>query len=391
MLRSGSNSAPAWTTATYPGTVNINQILYASSNNVVTGLNSAASSVLTTNGSSIPSFSTTLPASLIIPQPRIDDIFDIGTNAKVMEFSNSGTTGNFITTVAGSTTQAVGFQYHGVDANVTVRHTTNGSGPHEFYNNLAGLGSLLFRISGPVPNVNFLEVVAGATGTSPLISAIGGDPSVSMGLLSKSGIFVFRDSTGTNGANIQWYNAAVSHFTGLKVAAAQATDLTLTLPAVDGSANFIMKTDGAGTLSFGNGSQIAGTTSNTNATAGNIGEFVSSVIPFASSVNPSATNVSKDITSISLTAGDWDVWGNFSGTPTGTTTTLRGWISSTSATLPDQSLFVIIQTTGGNNAAVVPQLRFSLSGTTTIFLSSQCTFTTGSVNLCGGIYARRVR
>ena len=61
MLQSGASTAPTWSTATWPATTTANRILYSSANNVVGEITSAVSSILTTNGSSVPSFSTALP------------------------------------------------------------------------------------------------------------------------------------------------------------------------------------------------------------------------------------------------------------------------------------------------------------------------------------------
>lgn len=137
---------------------------------------------------------------------------------------------------------------------------------------------------------------------------------------------------------------------------------------------------------------IIGTTTNDSASAGYVGQFISSVIAFASAV--SLTNdTNKDVTSISLTAGDWDVWGNVYIVSAGNMDNTKVWSSSTSATLPDQSLFNTIQ----NNTAFftsaaqsIPYHRYSLSGTTTIYLSCWADFTS-TATACGGIYARRAR
>lgn len=61
VLLSGSSSAPAWSSATYPATTTANQLLYSSATNTVAGLTSANNSVLVTDGSGVPSWSTTLP------------------------------------------------------------------------------------------------------------------------------------------------------------------------------------------------------------------------------------------------------------------------------------------------------------------------------------------
>jgi hypothetical protein len=75
---------------------------------------------------------------------------------------------------------------------------------------------------------------------------------------------------------------------------------------------------------------------------------------------------------------------------------LQGWVSSTSATLPDQSLLSSVVaapagTLNTNWAFTVPQKRFSLSVDTTIFLSVFLTNTSGDGDVCGAIYADRLR
>lgn len=59
MLQSGASAAPVWSTATYPATTTINQLLYSSAANTVGGLASANSGVLTTSATGVPSIDTT--------------------------------------------------------------------------------------------------------------------------------------------------------------------------------------------------------------------------------------------------------------------------------------------------------------------------------------------
>jgi len=54
VLQANSAADPTWSTATYPSTTTINQILYSSSANVVAGLATANSGVLTTGATGIP-------------------------------------------------------------------------------------------------------------------------------------------------------------------------------------------------------------------------------------------------------------------------------------------------------------------------------------------------
>lgn len=63
-LLSGSSSAPVWSTATYPATTTINQILYSSSANTIVGLATANNGTLITSAGGVPSISSTLPSAV---------------------------------------------------------------------------------------------------------------------------------------------------------------------------------------------------------------------------------------------------------------------------------------------------------------------------------------
>ncbi len=136
---------------------------------------------------------------------------------------------------------------------------------------------------------------------------------------------------------------------------------------------------------------IVGTTTNDNAAAGYVGEFISAVVAFASAVS-CTNNTARNITSIPLTAGDWDTWGNILFNMSGDFTGAEGWISATSATLPDPSLYVqAFPGTSSQNGIPVPYKRISIAAPTTVYLSCEVQFSTGTATACGGIYARRAR
>lgn len=59
--RSGASSAPSWSTAIYPATIVVSQLLYGSSANVIGGLTTGNDGALVTSGSGVPSISSTLP------------------------------------------------------------------------------------------------------------------------------------------------------------------------------------------------------------------------------------------------------------------------------------------------------------------------------------------
>jgi hypothetical protein len=175
-------------------------------------------------------------------------------------------------------------------------------------------------------------------------------------------------------------------------------------PAADTAANQWVHTFAGGFFLYQNsttqlakftptGSSIIGTTTNNNATAGYVGEFVSSVILEANKISLTST-VTADITSISLTAGDWDVWSNASFDDSASDTEWQSWCSDTSATLPDYAYVAFLSalaTAGVGVNLTNPYRRFSLSTTTTIYLSANITFASGTVGAYGTINARRAR
>lgn len=139
---------------------------------------------------------------------------------------------------------------------------------------------------------------------------------------------------------------------------------------------------------------IIGVTDASTAAAGDVGQVISSVI-LASSAVSLTTSTHTDVTSISLSAGDWDVWGNVSVLNSGGgASAMAAWVDATSATAPDNAYYTRIQLGTGNVVEYnlqTPKRPYSVSGTTTIYLGVDCVFASGSVDACGGIYARRVR
>jgi hypothetical protein len=83
MFQSGANSAPAWSTATWPSTTSVNQLIYSVDDNNVSGLPTDVDCILVTDFSGAPSFTQNLPAAV---QSNIDSLgiqnqaLDMGTN-----------------------------------------------------------------------------------------------------------------------------------------------------------------------------------------------------------------------------------------------------------------------------------------------------------------------
>ncbi len=148
--------------------------------------------------------------------------------------------------------------------------------------------------------------------------------------------------------------------------------------------------------------QIPGNTTNAVATAGKIGEVISSNVLVGSAVALS-TGVAANITSAALTAGHWQVSGNFcieGATSTSVTNAFAG-ITSTTGTIPananggaymaSRTAAFIIST--GQQATCYPigAADIYLSGTTTYFMVGQVAFSASTLGGYGFLRALRVQ
>jgi hypothetical protein len=155
---------------------------------------------------------------------------------------------------------------------------------------------------------------------------------------------------------------------------------------------------------------IVGTTTNNNAQVGSVGQYLCAQVTNGGSPSGCTTNSSTpvsltngtaaNVTSISLGAGDWDVRGEIATAPGATTTisTVSGWISTASATIPTGAsqgipwVFLSLPFTAGQGTALsLAPVRLSLSTATTVYLSAFAGFGTSTMGAFGWISARRVR
>jgi hypothetical protein len=158
--------------------------------------------------------------------------------------------------------------------------------------------------------------------------------------------------------------------------------------------------DSDGKLTRTAGVSLSGTNTNDSAAAGYVGEYIESSIALASAVSLTS-GAASNVTSISLTAGDWDVSADVTYSPAATTNFTLAWhsISNTSATQDSTTggAYNIYRFPAGNvpvagfNTAGVGPVRKLLSGTTTVYLVAQATFTISTMAAFGILRARRVR
>jgi len=288
--------------------------------------------------------------------------------------------------------------------------TSNGAGALPTFQAIPSTGTV------NTGNINEMAYYA-ATGTT-----VSGLTTANRGLLvtSNTGVPSILSSPATTGQILQSNAAAAPSYSTSSYPSTNAANTLLyassanVMAALPTANNGILVTSAGGVPSIGNTvgagltmpsitfnttTGIVGTTTNNNAAAGSVGELISSVITAGSAIAVGTSNTAKNLTSISLTAGDWDVWGNIlhifaSGT---NYTALLGWISTTSATQPDASLIDALSGGGsvpgvGSGIGLTPPVqRFSLASTTTIYISQLAVYTVSTITMCGGIYARRVR
>jgi hypothetical protein len=134
----------------------------------------------------------------------------------------------------------------------------------------------------------------------------------------------------------------------------------------------------------------AGVTDGSDAAVGQIGEF--RVVDGASGLTL-PNNVPVSAVQISLTAGDWDIWGrmNFAGGGASNTQNVYGGISVSPTQIGNYWSYMPMTPAGGGVTFAVVPIRVSLTATTTFYITGQAGYSTGTPTMQASIMARRAR
>jgi hypothetical protein len=203
-------------------------------------------------------------------------------------------------------------------------------------------------------------------------------------------------ATAASGTNIGSYSINFHYFNSSSVSSLYAISATT-------AGQLFFNSSGAGSYVFNGPVNFTGTTSGNNAPAGDNGEYASAITLVASEVDVSTA--AANVVTLSLTAGDWDVSGEFwvdtaNGTATisGNTRCAITQTSGTIATTPADStasvggFFSPLATTSAVMFKLpVGPTRISLTTTTNIFLVGQTGVSAGTAKGYGILRARRVR
>ena len=363
VLQSGGSSAdPAFSTATYPSTTTVSQILYSSATNVVSGLSTANDGVLITSNTGVPSLLAAGTTGQVLT----------ATTGSPPSWAAPATSGT-VTTVSVAT--ANGFA--GTVANATttpaITLTTSQTGVLSG-NGTSITGTAITQYDVLVGGASNAIVSVG-TGNAGQVLQSGGasaNPAYSTAIYPSSTTInqILYSSAANTVSEITTGNSGVLVTNSSGVPSINTTD-------------FAVLTTGV---------QMKGNNTNTAPPAGFIGEnIVSTVIPTTVTLS---TSVIANVTSINLTAGIWDLTGQvaFNGNVTGTA--FVGSIVTTTATRGTDGDNEVetgtAPTYDANSCVTIPTVRLTLSSTTTVYLTADAAFTAGTCKVGGKISATRV-
>jgi hypothetical protein len=382
-----------------------------SADRVLTNLNGASdearNAVLVITGASSGGYSVILPAgqqkTYIVTNSLTTGSVNIKPSGGTAATIPNGTTMTIYTN--GTSTQAVNYVEVAGTA-LTVTNLPNGAAGYIPYQSAPN--NTVYLVPG---TAGYVLTTAGAglppywnpSGTSALASNLAGGAAGQIPYQTGANTtgFTLTGSTGqiltSNGTSPpSWVSGVPTTINGLvagngtSFGLANAANVTTALgytPATTGANTFT----GLNTFSnsAGTGTPIKGVTDGSSAAPGYVGELISST---ASAV-PAPNNVATNVAQISLSAGDWDIWGSTDCNNNPGIVAYLSSISTTSATIQSSGgIYLNGGNTMGPLAQSAPQYTVNFSGANrTYYLVVFAAYTGTTAQVNGSIYARRRR
>ena len=251
IILSGASTTPAWSTATYPATTTINQLLYSSSGNVIAGLATANSGVLITSSGGVPSISSTLPSAV---QANITALGTIATGVwqgTPVALAYGGTNANL-------TASNGGIFYSTASAGAILAGTATASLPllsgTSTTPSWAAISYPASATSGGVPYFSSTSAMASsaALGSGQIVlgGGAGSAPTTSANASISNGVLSLGTNTSVLGS-VKMFGSTSGDAT-VKAAAVAGTASIFQLPATNGTNGYVLTTDGTGVTSWAN-------------------------------------------------------------------------------------------------------------------------------------------
>lgn len=315
-------------------------------------IDSAANSVLVTNGSMVPSLSTTLPTGLSIPGATITSSTASLTSGQVAAAPSAGTDitnktyvdslfGSGVTSITGTTNQVIASSPTGAVTLSLPQDIATGSnvtfGSVKFSSNIGLLdsnGNVLLALAPAASAVNNVTIVNASTGNTPRLEVTGSDANINFILSSKgTGAMIFASTSPTLPVvfNTGTANQHVSNFIFANTAA------TRNIAWPDASGTVVFNSTGTAVDSItGTANQVLANGTSGSAQTG----AVTLTLPqdIATTSSPTFTAVTAgNINIAGSTVSSVSVNSNISITPNGTAQVLLG--SSTSIQTSSGAIF----------------------------------------------------
>lgn len=249
-------------------------------------------------------------------------------------------------------------------------------------------------VSGSTTNLQIGSAVSGSLGTTTINSPTFNFGSTNTAIdMKDSSLFLQDDGDATK--QLQFQLSGIS--TG--------TTRTLTSPnasgtlAILGLAQTWSATQTFSSIAFSpTTSGILGSTAGDAASAGVVGEILEQNIPAGSAVSL-VNNTAKTVATITLTAGDWDIWGDAvfvanTGTTTGALVCSLSTTTNVQGTPPNGGAYnslTLAFGTASTNSLPCGMMHLSVATNTSIFLVGTANFAASTETAYGYIGARRRR